>query len=560
MSKLYLIKEGSGEKIPVLSRMVVGRTKECNLVIEDPAVSRKHFEIIPKENGIYLRDLGSTNGTYVNGNRLSEGLLHSGDCIQVGRTVFKFEVEENSKPSKFETDKNLEKSIVVEHSFLSLESPKRLKKIEKDLPIALETLYSVLNGISATFDICELQNNILKSTAKVLPISHSAVLFTTSEGEIIPCKKCGKVHQIQDGEVRLSEVSQVQVSNTVVSKVVKARQSILYKDIVDYDDIRNAISIVSLNVCSAMCVPIRSKDRVLGLIYLDCSADKGSYTEADLLLVSAIGNSAGLALENVEFYEQLIEKHRLDQELKTAGIIQTGLLFNDWNSLPEKCEFYAETLPAKIVGGDFYDVIKISEDKVAFTVGDVSGKGVPSALAMVKILTTIRIQVVKSSSEIELIKALNDDLVKTSQGGMFCSLIIGILDICTGEVRCVNAGHLPVLLIRNGNLDFIFHPSGPPLGIVEKNVWKVEKETLGDGDYLILFTDGVTEARRGSTDNSIKDREFGFHRLRKCVDKHKTQSPQEIVKSVLENIKKYTHPELPHDDCTILALKWGEYA
>ncbi|MCX8064425.1 MAG: SpoIIE family protein phosphatase [Candidatus Hydrogenedentes bacterium] len=559
MAKLYLIREGSGEKIPISSAMVIGRTRECNLVLEDPAVSRRHFEIVPRENGIYLKDLGSTNGTYVNGHRLSEGLLRPGDCIQVGRTVLKFEVEENNAPSKFETDRNLDHSV-VERSFLSLELPKRLKKLEKDLPVALETLYSVLNDIAGTFDICELQNGILESTSKILPISHGAILFTNSENEIIPCKKCGKVHQLQGKDIALSESSQVKVSSTLVSKVVKARQSILYKDIVDDEDMRNAISIMSLNVRSAMCVPLRSRNRVLGLIYFDCSEDKGKYTEADLLLVSAIGNSAGLAFENAEFHEQLIEKYRLEQEVKTAGIIQTGFLFNDWSSLPEACDIYAKTLPAKIVGGDFFDVVKISDNMIAFAVGDVSGKGIPSALAMVKILTMFRTQVVRQESELDLIKILNTDLVRSSQEGMFCSLVLGILDINTGELRCVNAGHLPGLLIRDEKLDFIFHPSGPPLGIVDKDVWKVEREVLHSSDCLVLVTDGITEARRGVTGKNLSDREFGFHRLRKCIDKHKTQTPKEIVSAVLENVKKYASPELPHDDCTIFVLKWNGYA
>lgn len=559
MAKLYLVKEGSGEKILVSSPMVVGRTRECNLILEDPAVSRRHFEVVPKENGLYLKDLGSTNGTYVNGHKLSEGLLRAGDCIQVGRTILKFEVEENGVPSKFETDRDFEKSV-VEHSFLSMELPKRVKKIEKTLPIVLDTLYSVLNDIATTFDVCELQNSILRSTSKVLPISHGAVLFTNSEGEVIPCKKCGKVHQLKDKDIALTDPSMVQVSTTLVSKVIKERQSILYKDVVDYEDLKEAISIMSLNVRSAMCVPIRSRDKVLGLIYLDCSSEKGNYTEGDLLLVSAIGNSAGLAFENVDFYEQLIEKFRLEQEVRTAGIIQSGLLFNDWDSLPENCEVYGETLPAKVVGGDFYDVVRVSKDKIAFAIGDVSGKGIPSALTMVKIITMFRTQVINLGSEIDLVKTLNSDLVKSSQEGMFCSLIFGILDVKTGELSCVNAGHLPVLLIRESKLDFIFHPSGPPLGIINNNAWKVDKETLNSGDCLILVTDGIIEARKGDVTKNVHEREFGFHRLRKCIDKHKTQSPREIVNSMLENVKKYTSPELPHDDCTILVVRWKKYA
>ncbi len=558
-----MIKESDGEKIPVHSHLIIGRTKECNLIIEDPAVSRKHFELIKTENTYKWKDLGSTNGTFINGEKMLSGELHAGDTIQIGKTIFRFEIEENSKPTQTEEkgveEKEGEHSIVA-HSFLSMDETTVSPVKEQRATLLLETLCKVINEISTNFDLCELQNKIIEATSRVIPIDHSAILLTDEEGKIQSCPQCSRVHQWEGGHLVSVPVNRVRISNTVIHKVVKERQSLLYQDIMDNDDLKRAVSIISLNVQSVICAPLRAKEKVLGLLYMDTVSDRNRYTEEELLLASAVGNAAGLAIENVRMYKELIEKYRLEQELQTASTIQQGFLFNLWDSIPKNCDIFAQTLPAKVVGGDFFDIVILPDNRLGFIVGDVSGKGMPASLAMVRLLTEFRIQAQRLSSPIDVLNALNEDLFENGQQGMFCSLCYVIVNLKTGEISAVNAGHLPALWWQDYRTEYCFHPSGPPLGVLPDSLWKEEREIFSVGDGLILFTDGIIEARKEGNTRDITERELGIDRFKKIMETLHIETSEKAVREVLQKVQKYTAPNLPHDDCTLLIFRWLGYA
>ncbi|MGC8739186.1 MAG: SpoIIE family protein phosphatase [Candidatus Hydrogenedens sp.] len=562
MPKAYLVKEDDGEKFPVHSHLIIGRTKECNIVIEDPAVSRKHFELVRSEDSYKWKDMGSTNGTFVNGQKMLSGELHSGDMIQIGKTLFRFEIEENSKPTR--TSETIgekeEQHSIVAHSFLSMDETTVSPGKEQHATLLLETLCKVINDISTNFDLCELQNKIMEATSHVIPIDHGAILITDEEGKILPCPQCSRVHQWEGGHLVAVPVNRVRISNTIIYKVVKERQSLLYQDIMDNDDLKRAVSIISLNVQSVICVPLRAKEKVLGLLYMDTVSDKNRYSAEELLLASAVGNASGLAIENVNIYQELIEKYRMEQELQTAATIQQGFLFNNWSSIPKNCDIFAQTFPAKVVGGDFFDVILLPENRLGFIVGDVSGKGMPASLAMVRLLTEFRIQAQRLLSQIEVLKVLNEDLFEYGQQGMFCSLCYVVVNLKTGEVTAVNAGHLPVLWWQNHKTEYCFHPSGPPLGVLPNTVWKEEKDILSKEDALIIFTDGIIEARKEANDKEITDREFGIDRLKKTIENLHFENAEKAVQSILQKVQKYTEPNLPHDDCTLLLFRWLNHA
>ena len=564
MSSAYLIRENDGKRIPVHSHLVIGRTRECSLVVDDPAVSRKHFEVVASENSYKWKDLGSTNGTFINGQKMLSGELHPGDTVQIGRTIFRFEIEKTEELSAPQiSEKTIEKDnqpSILARSFLSMDATTLPTEKEQHTTLLLETLCKVINDISTNFNLCELQNKIIDATSHVLPIDHGAILLTDEEGKILPCPECLRVHQWERGHLVSVPTNRVQISSTVVSRVVREKQSLLYQDIMDNDELKKAVSIISLNVQSVICVPLRVKEKVLGLLYMDTVSDKTRYTEEELLLASAVGNAAGLAIENVRIYQELIEKHRLDQELKTAATIQQGFLFNNWETIPKNCDMFAQTMPAKVVGGDFFDVILLPGNRLGFIVGDVSGKGMPASLAMVRLLTEFRIQAQRSSTQVGVFDALNEDLLEYGQQGMFCSLCYVIVDLNTGEMSTVNAGHLPALWWRNHKTEYCFHPSGPPLGILPDAEWKEDKDILSKEEAILLFTDGIIEARKEDKEKEITDREFGIDRLKKLVETLPLDNTKDFVCNILQEVQGYTTPNLPHDDCTLLLFRWLNHA
>ncbi len=148
------------------------------------------------------------------------------------------------------------------------------------------------------------------------------------------------------------------------------------------------------------------------------------------------------------------------------------------------------------MGGDFYDFVHTSSDHVGILIGDVSGKGVPAALTMAQLLAEFRLRAREFESPAAVLGALNADLAERAQRGMFCTLCYIVIDLPTGRYRGANAGHHPCLHMGGKGISFICEASGPPAGIVPVVDWEVEEGVLSPGDSLLLYTDGIIEARK----------------------------------------------------------------
>src|SRR5262249_13194661 len=163
------------------------------------------------------------------------------------------------------------------------------------------------------------------------------------------------------------------------------------------------------------------------VLYMDDDSSGRQYSREDLLLSSAVGNSAGLALENATFHRELLEKQRIDQEIKFAATIQEGFLVRDWTSTDPRFDVHGETSPARTVGGDFYDLVRPGPDRAVSITGDVSGKGVPAALAMAQIVAEFRLHSRALDSPGKIVEALNEGMVKRSTRGLFATMCCAAL-------------------------------------------------------------------------------------------------------------------------------------
>ncbi len=143
--------------------------------------------------------------------------------------------------------------------------------------------------------------------------------------------------------------------------------------------------------------------------------------------------------------------------------------------------------------------------------------------------------------QLTVFNALNEDMIEYGQQGMFCSLCYVILDLKTGEMSTVNAGHLPALWWRNHKTEYCFHPSGPPLGILPDAEWKEDKDILSKGEAILLFTDGIIEARKEEKGKEITDMEFGIDRLKKLVETQQFENTKDFVCNILRKFKNILH-------------------
>jgi sigma-B regulation protein RsbU (phosphoserine phosphatase) len=246
------------------------------------------------------------------------------------------------------------------------------------------------------------------------------------------------------------------------------------------------------------------------------------------------------------------EKERIGAELSVATRIQASMLPKIFPPFPNRWEFdlYGSMLPAKEVGGDFYDFFLIDKDTLAVLIADVSGKGVPAALFMVIAKTLIKNSAQYGLSPKEVFETVNNLLCANNDEGMFVTAFMGYLDIPTGKFTCVNAGHNPPLLGRDGDFDWIKIKRGLVLGGMEDMFYKEETMTLKPGDMVYLYTDGVTEAL------NPEEELFGESRLMEAANKCRDSSLKDFIFSIKKEIDAFAGGTEQADDITMLAMQY----
>jgi len=538
------------QKIPIGNQLVIGRTADCGLIIDDPAASRHHVEIVREGDSFFWKDLKSSNGTQVNGIRKSGGLLHPGDRFQIGNTVVIFEVED-IEPSG---DPGMVRQTILDPGARTALSPGEVKAVD-----LLRAVYTVTNEIATNYETCQLVDRILETTIKAVDAERGAVLFGKGDGEeLFPCPVCGHIHMIQEEVLTHAERGEIGISRSVARHVLKGGESVLYKDTGLPGELNASESIQKLSLRSIICVPLRGKFGILGVLYMDTRRPERRFSSEDLLLSTAVGNSAGLALENANLHGEILEKQRIDQEIEHAGAIQRGFLLGEWPAAQDRFRVYGETRPARIVGGDFYDFLQLDSRRVGILIGDVSGKGVPAALAMAQILAEFRLYARELSSPVEMLGALNENLAKRSQRGQFCTLCWLILDLPTGKVVWANAGHHSPILIQGERASVLPLASGPPVGLLSGLQWEDQEAAVAGGGTILLYTDGVVEARSGATAREPGNREqFGLQRLLRIVEGSSGLPPRDLIDRVNGEVLAFCAPAKPHDDVTMIALGYG---
>jgi len=539
-----------GRRVPVGSSVVVGRGSDCDLVIRDLAASRRHLEIRQVDGAYRCRDLDSSNGTLINGERIAACTLHTGDEIRIGTTPLRFVLEQRVEPAPFEKTIFLQ-TVIDPSGRQKAAPPSRSKEL-------LEAAYTLMNTLSSNFNPCELVDNILETTMVAVRAQRGAVLFASEDHELRPCPECGHVHTISDGIPRLTGLGEINISESVAQRVLRDGENVLFQSARSDSVVDPTASIAALKLTSILCVPIRTQREIYGILYIDTDLTDHEYTQDDMLLAAAAGNSAGLALENARIHQDLLEKQRIDQDIEAAWTIQESFLVRDWPTDDPRIEVYGVTRPAKVVGGDFYDFARLDDDHVGMLIGDVSGKGVPAALTMALLLAEFRLCAAGAESTAEVMRRLNERIVVRSRRGTFCTAALVALNLRTGHLMAANAGHHPVLRISSEQAATILPASGPPLGILPGVEWRDEQEVVRPGETLLLYTDGIAEARKsdGEVTEGREDDEYGLEGLERVARDQFENGPQALIEAVLEDVDRYCSPLAPHDDCTMIALRY----
>lgn len=301
--------------------------------------------------------------------------------------------------------------------------------------------------------------------------------------------------------------------------------------------------------------PISHENAKYGVINIAEKINGDQFTDTDIQLVSTIAGQITKAVENFRLLEEMLEKKAVERELEITSSIQKSILPD---TTPQSPYFNLGflSIPAKLMGGDFYDFDNFSDHEFSFLIADVSGKSLPAALFMAVTSSIIRTLNREKKTPGELMQLANDLVYRDSQAGMFVTLFYGTYDTQKGEVRFASAGHNEQMIYRAALGEFQFlEAKGAPLGVLPSNKGILFEENtthLKENDLMILYTDGIVEAINNEQE------EFGLHRFQELLRKLHHLEPTEIVNKIYSHVTEFAQNQPQFDDFTVMIIKAKE--
>lgn len=533
MAELVLVVDGGMARCwPInAAGLVVGRSSEVDVSIDDVKLSRRHVRLTQQEGRYYVEDLGSRNGTFLNNRRLSSKVvLRHNDLLCVGSQVFRFH-QEKSTDNEMTITRQTHAIATNDELFREHSSAK------------LRAVLDLSHQLARALDTDAVLATLLDQLMILFPRADRAQAIFSKENEFV----------IRAFRVRVEAQTRGQgFSRSVVRKVVQQRLAVLAEDT---RTLESTHSISGMGIHSLMAVPLltRSGD-VIGVIGLDRYQPLQPFSGEDLHLLTAVVLQASAAMENAALHEALLAKVRIDGELKLAREIQDGFLPLDLpSSVVARVELFGDLQPAHEIAGDFYDYLVLDGGRIAFVVADVSGKGMPAALFMATVRALIREWMQSLRSPAQILAHVNEALMRNNPKYMFVTAVLGIYEPSLGQALLARAGHPPaVLRRRDGTVVEIDSPSGSLLGIENEGVVFSEVSvSLEPADTLVMYTDGLTESVAPDAKSM-----FGTERLLECLQELPSgEGLKEWGQRIRKEVEAHAASHHLQDDLTLLLLR-----
>ena len=541
---------------------VIGRLPECDIILTTNGVSRRHAEIRKVGPAFFLVDLNSRNKTLVNDTALKGGVEHplkENDRISICGVEFVYYAVEPPKTKDPEPAADL--MVVTESDgrenpdFRTLEASRSSTMASAVRPeVKLKAILEITRSLSSELRIDAVAPKILDSLMEIFPGAERLFLMLQdpSSKRLVrkafkyrPQKRTSFLRTVPEDEVPTS------ISRSIVDYVLGQKKAVLSQDAGDDKNLPSSASIADLKIRSVMCVPLLTPDnKALGILQLDTS-DRRQFNEDDLDVLAAVASQAAVSIQNASMHESLLERERLNRDLKIAEQVQKRFLPQVVPTVPGY-EFFAHYQPTYEVGGDYYDFVPLPADRMALALGDVSGKGVAAALMMAKFSGDTRYCILTENDPAPTATRLNSLLCAAGIEDKFITLSLCVLDAPTRKLTLTSAGHTPVIIRRaDGRAEEVGQEvSGVPLGIMEDSVYQQTEVQLNEGDVVVIYSDGVTDAR--SPGDELYDSQNN-HRLLKRVAQS-SGGPVAVGRAILQDIREFSADHSQADDITLVCL------
>jgi phosphoserine phosphatase RsbU/P len=542
---------GSRRDVPIATfPFRIGRQAGNELTLRDSRVSRQQARITDVGGTMVLEDMGSSHGTFVNGEKILRHELKISDQIDFGvpdsyRVVYVGE------------------GATIDELVERIQAPAPSQSGARELH-HLSVLLDVARSLSSGLSLEDILATVVDAAIAVTRTERGVLLLANAAGKL----ETAVARNAQRGTLRPEEM---QVSQGVLKRVASSRRELIVGDTVadaaDAGRINQGESITRLDLHTVVAIPIDKKpvieavdvtvaarqSELLGILYLDSRAPSSTFSALDREVVRTLAHEAATLIENARLFANARLKARLDHDIEIASKLQQGLLPKALPNLPDVA-VAGSTLACYSVGGDCFDVIDLDGGRHGFFVGDISGKGIPAAL-----LATLLQGIFFTTASMDIaltgvFSRVNRYLCERAGGDRYATVFYGVLDKM-GSFEYVNAGHVPPLIRRASGAIERLDLASFPVGMFPEAEYESAAVKLEKGDYLVIYTDGVSEAVNVQTEM------FEEERLRQMLENFKGQTVEELAETIREGVKTFTEGAAQSDDITVLVVQYkGETA
>ena len=508
---------------------LIGRDAGCDIVVRTDQTSSRHAMIV-LAGGVYsIEDLESVNGVFVNGARIRQRTtLRPGDRVEIPGLAALFQAA-GLPPAETTPAETAAPSVTMS---VAMTGAGRLEvKPEAKLRAVLE----ISRHLSTTLDLKDVLPKILECLFAVFAQADRGfiLLHDPNSGQMVP--RAVRKRREPDADTPA-------ISRNILNQVLATRRAVLSADAGADARFDPNQSIRRLHLRSLMCAPMLGPSgEVLGVIQLDTEEIRSPFREEDLEVLASATTQAAHAVE-------LARLHQERRDLEAATQIQKSFLPASRPRVPQ-LHFFDYYSSARQIGGDYYDYIPLPGDRLAVALGDVSGKGVAAALLMARLSAAVRFSLAAEPDAATAMHGLNRVLTQAGSDDRFVTFVAAVLDLKDYAMTLANAGHMPPLRKRRGRPgveevgDAIV---GLPLGVIDRP-YETMMVPLEPGDVMLLYTDGVTEARNPGGD------QYGLDRLRAVM----ADGPKEVEalgNAVLADVRRFAAGRPQNDDLTVVCF------
>jgi len=532
------------------SPFLIGRggTGDNHLQLADGRISRRCAVIVTGEDGYRIEDCGNRYGLFVNGVKVEQKLLEDGDTITFGvdgcyRIVFHCP----SSPSRQSRD-----SVANLLTRLGTTS-------DASGPISGSGL-SRLNLLLQATSL--LHSQLPLDSVLSTMLDHAIAITHADRGLLLEPNAAGsmRVRLARSNRGESLPPETISPSHTAVNQAISRQSSVITEDLnLAGLDLKAAESVIVQNLRAVVAVPLYARSRVeseqpfrpdcselLGVLYLD-SRRIAAFSAMDRQILDALAVESASILDNARLVARERERQRLEQELTIAREIQQALLPKGLNDFPHLAVTGVQ-YPCHEVGGDYFDVFPVGEDRVAFLIADVSGKGLGAALVTTMLQGALS-GIAMGADPVNVFHHLNRLLCRHAELGRYATLFVGLLDR-DGLFEYIKAGHPSPLLVRRGQVSDLYTEGSLPVGLLPQAEYGAGRLQLEPDDTLVLFSDGVTEAQ--DTDRNL----FEVEGLKEAIAGCHTMPLERLQQSVLQAVQNFTRGASQSDDITLLLVRY----